>query len=246
MSDSKPTDWVESSDIGTSYAKQNGNDAEDWVKDHYDLEDRDEAICPESAHDAVDPRTGTPIEIKSCQIRDNGGRCGRFQIWDYAHDILADHGGGYIFVVHEPKVADFHVYHHRPLPASAVESMVGNWHDIDHDLRPDDAQRTDIYQTDVFSGIPERIEVPDVKEGGAATAEPAAAPDDSQMKRIKTVKQTIRKISEQHPKDWAPEGPLLAALKSEGIDERKAESALDNLAQKGEVYKPNSDGYRAL
>jgi hypothetical protein len=53
-------------------SKQNGNDAEQWVRDHYDLDPQDSAICPESAHDAVDPRTGTPIEIKSCQIYYNG------------------------------------------------------------------------------------------------------------------------------------------------------------------------------
>lgn len=134
-------------------SKANGNQAEQWVIDQYDLEGQNTDICPEHAHDAVDPRTNTPIEVKSCQIRYPAGRRGRFQIWDYAHQDLLAHDGGYIFIVHEPASDQFHVYLHRPLSGAAVDALIGNWHPIDHSLRPSDASRFDLSQSAVFTDI---------------------------------------------------------------------------------------------
>lgn len=241
MSDTSPTDWVESSDIGTSYAKQNGNAAEDWALAEYSLEPRDESICPEAAHDVVDPRTNTPIEVKSCQVYDGRGQRGRFQVWDYAHDILADHGGGYIFVVHDPSASMFRPLLHRPLSCADVAALIGNWHDIDHQLRPDDARRTDIYQSDVFSDISVDLEA--IDEAGEADIQ-TEDPTDSQHQRVQVVKDTIRKLEDQN--GVAPHGPLMAALDAKGIEESEAEATLDDLLKKGEAYQPKTDAYRVV
>lgn len=249
---------IETSDIEVSNAKQNGDAAEQWAIDHYDLAERDTDICPEAAHDAVDPRTGTPIEVKSCQIRHAGGQRGRFQLWDYAHDILAERGGGYIFVVHESRCDQFHPYFHRPLSAQAVDALISGWNDIGHDLRPDEARRTSLGQSRIFTDIQiERIapeeapEDPD-RDTEASEAEPDAATEDPeepripQMERMKETKQTIRQIEEQHDENHAPHNVVVSALAAKNIPERKAESHIEGLKKKGEIYSPQPDVYRTV
>jgi len=226
-------------------SKQNGNDAEAWVKDHYDLEDRDSEVCPESSHDAVDPRTGTPIEIKSCQIYYNGnGSRGRFQIWDYAHQELMDHDGGYIFVVHEPRTEDFHVYFHRPLSAEAVDELIGNWHPIDHSLRPDDAHRTSLGQSLVFTDIEvsriERDQSDQDPETDADTNSGAA-----QMERISEIKAAINDIEEQREDSMAPHGAVVQrVVEATGTDPDTVEHHIQELRKKGEIYSPAEGHHR--
>lgn len=247
---------VEESDIQHTGSKKNGNDAEAWVRDHYDLDPQDSDICPEYAHDAVDPRTGTPIEIKSCQIRYNGtGSRGRFQIWDYAHETLLEHGGGYIFVVHEPKTNQFHVYLHRPLDAAVVDERIGNWHPIDHKLRPDEAHRTSVGQSAVFTDIqitrlsPEEIEERNeqaAEEAPDADAEPGEDPEERipQVERVKVTKEIIEEIEEQHEDDLAPHAAVIARLQAKGLDESTADHHIEELKKKGEIYQPEADSYR--
>jgi len=226
-------------------SKQNGNDAESWVKDHYDLEDRDPDICPESAHDAVDPRTGTPIEIKSCQVRYNGnGSRGRFQIWDYAHETLLEHGGGYIFVVHEPRTEEFHVYFHRPLAAEAVDELIGNWHPIDHSLRPDDAARTSLGQSVVFTDIEvQRIERDPVDQDSETESDADADP--TQMERISEIKAAINDIEEQREDDLAPHGAVVQhVVEATGTDPDTVEHHIQELRKKGEIYSPKEGHHR--
>lgn len=225
-------------------SKQNGNDAESWVRDHYDLEGQDPDICPEAAHDAVDPRTGTPIEIKSCQIYYNGnGSRGRFQIWDYAHETLLEHGGGYIFVVHEPRTEEFHVYFHRPLSAEAVDELIGNWHPIDHSLRPDEANRTSLGQSLVFSDIQvQRIERDHVDQD-SETAEADADPP--QMERMKAAKEAVEQIEEQHDDQMAPHGAVVQqAVEESGATPDQIEHQLEELKKRGEIYMPQKGAYR--
>jgi len=227
-------------------SKQNGNDAEHWVRDHYDLDPQDSAICPESAHDAVDPRTGTPIEIKSCQIRYNGdGSRGRFQIWDYAHQELLERGGGYVFVVHEPKSDQFHVYLHRPLSAAAVDALIGNWHAIDHTLRPDTAQRTSLGQSLVFSNIQvERIE-PKKNGSGSSTADSEADQDPPQRERMIQTKEAVERIEEQHDEQMAPHGSVVQeAVKMGAGSPDQVESQIEKLKKRGEIYMPRDGAYR--
>jgi len=245
-SKSEPTDWVEQSDIHHTDAKQNGNDAEQWVQDHYGLEGQDTSICPSYAHDVMDPRTGTPGEVKSCQIRYNndGGR-GRFQIWDYAHETLLEHGGFYVFVVHEPKAEQMHVYFHRPLAASQVDALIGNWHAIDHRLRPDEAHRTELSQSAVFSDIQiSRIDPGEAEEPAAEAGEVVEEASTPQGERMETTIETIREVEAQHDEDLAPHSAVIAALESKGISESKANHDIDQLKKRGEIYEPRTSAYR--
>lgn len=226
-------------------SKQNGNDAESWVRDHYDLEEQDPDICPEAAHDAVDPRTGTPIEIKSCQIYYNGnGSRGRFQIWDYAHETLLEHGGGYIFVVHEPRTEEFHVYFHRPLSAEAVDELIGNWHPIDHSLRPDEANRTSLGQSLVFSDIQvQRIERNPEDQDSETDAD--ADSETPQMERISEIKAAINDIEEQRDDDLAPHGAVVQrVVEATGCDPETVEGSIETLRKKGEIYSPEKGHHR--
>lgn len=242
----QPLDQVEQSELGHTGSKQNGEDAESWVKDQYDLADQDESICPTAAHDAVDPRTGTPIEIKSCQVRYNGsGQRGRFQIWDYAHELLKAHGGAYIFVVHEPRTEHFHVYFHRPLSAAAVEEAVASWHAIDHKLRPDDAHRTEVSQSAVFSDIEvSRIEPEDTEEDADADHEPGEHEQKPQVERMKATKDTIREIEEQHEEDLAPHAVVVQQLEEQGLSQEQIDHHIDHLKKRGEIYQPRDGAYR--
>ena len=229
---------------GSTGSKQNGNDAEAWVIDHYDLEPRDPEVCEESSHDAVDPRTGTPLEIKSCQVRYNGnGSRGRFQIWDYAHQNLLEAGGGYIFVVHEPKTEEFTVYFHRPLSAERVDELIGNWHPIDHTLRPDDAHRTSLGQSVVFSDIEvSRIE-PDPVDQDPETDADSETP---QMERISEIKAAINDIEEQQDQnDGAPHGAVVQrVVETTGTDPDTVEHHIEELRKKGEIYSPAKGHHR--
>lgn len=236
-------------------SKQNGNDAESWVRDHYNLDGQDPDICPTSAHDAVDPRTGTPIEIKSCQIRYSGsGSRGRFQLWDYAHDILMEHGGGYIFVVHEPGIDEFHVYLHRPLSADAVDALIGNWHAIDHNLRPDDAQRTSLGQSLVFSDIQvSRLEPEEPEEeqpetdAGERPAFDADAIEErpSHVEHMKTTLEAVRTVEAQHENQLAPHGAVVQeAVDDSDLSPERVETHLQELKKVGDIYQPEKDAYR--
>jgi len=242
-----PEQWPGEPSTGS---KQNGNDAEQWVRDHYDLDPQDSDICPKSAHDAIDPRTNTPIEIKSCQIRYNGnGSRGSFQLWDYAHDILEEHDGAYIFVVHEPRCDSFEVYFHRPLSATEVASRIGNWHPIDHSLRPADAQRTELCQSAVFTDISiTRIE-PHTERGETETDEDAESGESPQVERMKETLQAIRDLEEQRDDDMAPKGEAIQrAVEATGSDPSTIEDQLEELKKMGEIYRPvpDDDFYRAV
>lgn len=226
-------------------SKENGNAAERWVREEYGLEEQDPDICPESSHDAVDPRTGTPIEIKSCQIYYNGnGSRGRFQIWDYAHQNLLDHDGGYIFVVHEPRTEEFHVYFHRPLSAEAVDELIGNWHPIDHSLRPDDAKRTSLGQSLVFTDI-EVNRIEPTSSGGEEPEEDADSGEAPQVERMKEVKEAIRDIEEQRDDDMAPHGAVVQrAVEATGSDPDTVEHHIEQMRKRGEIYSPEKGHHR--
>jgi len=227
-------------------SKQNGNDAEAWVREHYNLTEQDPEICPESSHDAVDPRTNTPIEIKSCQIRYSGGSRGRFQIWDYAHEQLLEHDGAYIFVVHEPHTEEFHVYYHRPLSAEAVDEIIGNWHPIDHSLRPDDAQRASVGQSLVFTDI-EVSRIDPTDHGGEETDADADqnSGDAPQVERMKEIKTAIRDIEEQRDDDKAPTGAVVQrAVEATGSDPDTIQHHIEELKKRGEIYQPKEGHFR--
>jgi hypothetical protein len=222
-------------------SKANGNQAERWVQEEYGLNGQDADLCPEYAHDAVDPRTGTPIEVKSCQIYYNGdGSRGRFQIWDYAHETLLEHGGGYVFVVHEPRTEEFHVYFHRPLSAEAVDGLIGNWHAIDHSLRPSEAHRTSLAQSAVFTDIGiSRIEP--TSSGGEETEEDTA----SQHETVNEIIEAIREVAEQHDSDAAPHGAVVQrVVESTGRDPEAVEHQIQELRKRGEIYSPEEGKHR--
>lgn len=223
-------------------SKANGNNAEQWVQEQYGLEGQDTDICPEYAHDAVDPRTGTPIEVKSCQIYYNGdGSRGRFQIWDYAHETLLEHGGGYVFVVHEPRSDGFHVYFHRPLSAAEVDGLIGNWHAIDHSLRPSEAQRTSLSQSAVFTDI----QIPRIDPTSSGGEETEADAEPSQHEIMNETMEAIREVQEQHNKDLAPHGAAVQrAVEATGCDPDTIEHRISELKKRGEIYCPEEDSYR--
>jgi hypothetical protein len=227
-------------------SKQNGNDAEQWVRDHYDLDPQDPDICPESSHDAVDPRTGTPIEIKSCQIYYNGnGSRGRFQIWDYAHQDLIEAGGAYIFVVHEPRTDQFEVYLHRPLSAEEVDALIGNWHPIDHSLRPDEAHRTELCQSAVFTDIQVSRITPSTNDT-ETDADSGTDQKPPQVERMKAAKEAVETIEEQHDEQMAPHGAVVQqAVEESGATPDQIEHQLEELKKRGEIYMPREGAYRA-
>jgi hypothetical protein len=239
-----PKQWPGELSTGS---KQNGNDAEQWVRDHYDLDPQDSDFCPESAHDAVDPRTNTPIEVKSCQIRYNGdGSRGRFQIWDYAHQDLLANDGGYIFIVHEPHTEGFHVYLHRPLSAEAVDELIGNWHPINHSLRPPDAVRTEVCQSAVFTNIQiERIE-PHSGSGEPDGSDPDTDTGEApQVERMEETLQSIRDIEAQHDDEMAPEGAVIQrAVEATGSDPETIQHHIEVLKKRGEIYCPREGHFR--
>jgi len=246
---------VEESDIHHTNAKQQGNDAETWVKHRYSLEGQREDQFPTFAHDVFDPRSGTPGEVKSCQIRYNGsGGRGRFQIWDYAHRELLDSGGFYVFVVHEPRVQphQMHVYFHRPLSAAAVDELIGNWHPIDHTLRPDQARRTEISQSAIFTDIDvHRITEeqahkqngsgPEESQGSDPADQEAGIP---QVERVNEIIEIIRELEAQHDEQAAEESKILAEAGKRGIDSDTAQHHIDELKKRGETYMPRDGAFR--
>lgn len=240
-----PEEWPGELSTGS---KQNGNDAEQWSITEYDLLPQDSDICPEYAHDAIDPRTKTPIEVKSCQIRYNShGQRGRFQIWDYAHETLVGHGGGYIFVVHEPRSDQFHVYLHRPLSAAHVDTMIDNWHAIDHALRPADAKRTALYQSDIFTDISvDRIDPPTTDDTDDFPSD-VIIPGPTQHERMHETIEAVKKIEEQHEAGIAPHEEVVnLAVANSGADPEEIEHQLSELKKRGEIYEAREDGYRKL
>ena len=243
-----PTDPEEYPGEPSTGSKENGNQAERWVREHYGLDGQDTDICPEYAHDAVDPRTGTPIEIKSCQVYYNGnGSRGRFQIWDYAHETLLEHGGGYIFVVHEPRSEEFHVYLHRPLSAGQVDGLIGNWHAIDHSLRPSEASRTSLAQSAVFTDIQiERIETHSGTESGEEhERNSGSGSEPPQKERMKAVKEAIRDIEAQREDDAAPHGAVVQrVVEATGTDPDTVEHHIQEMRKRGEIYSPKEGHHR--
>lgn len=238
-------------DIQSTRSKENGNDAEQWVIDEYDLDPRDPERFPESCHDVVDPRSGRPGEVKSCVVRYNcTGRRGSFQIWDYAHQQLLEHDGFYIFVVHEPRTEDFHVYFHRPLSAEQVEERINSWYEIDHDFRPDPALRTDLSQSAVFTDIsvtrldPEPEEQHDEQEADADAGEDPSGERIPQDQRVKQIKRIIERIEEQHDEDLAPEPRVLGKAQDEGIGLDAAQHQISELKKRGEIYAPEEGAFR--
>lgn len=223
-------------------SKANGNQAENWVIEEYGLEGQNPDLCPEYAHDAVDPRTDTPLEVKSCQIYYNGdGSRGRFQIWDYAHETLLEHGGGYIFVVHEPRSEGFHVYLHRPLSATAVDGLIGNWHAIDHSLRPSDAQRTSVGQSAVFTDIG----ISRIEPGSSEPEEPETDSEPSQKERMNETKNAVREVQESGDEDHAPHGAVVQrAVEATGSDPDTIEHHIEELKKRGEIYLVGDQKYR--
>jgi len=230
-------------DIQLHQAKANGNRAETWVQEEYDLDPRDPDRFPESCHDVVDPRTGRPGEVKSCQIYYNhDGKRGRFQIWDYAHELLLKHDGFYIFVVQEPRSDEFHAYFHRPLSASQVDERIGSWYEIDHRYRPDGAKRTSLGQSAIFTDITvERIEA---EENGEFDADVIETP--SQNERIMNLFAIIQKLETEHPHEKAPISDVLEAAEAEGIDRETAQHEIEQMRKRGDVYEPGEGHLRTV
>lgn len=249
---------VEESDIHHTNAKQHGNDAETWVKDRYSLEGQRENQFPTFAHDVFDPRSGTPGEVKSCQIRYNGsGGRGRFQIWDYAHRELLNSGGFYVFVVHEPRVQpdQMHVYFHRPLSAATVDELIEertSWQAIDHNLRPDQAHRTEISQSAIFTDIDiTRISEeqahkqngsdPEESQGSDPANQEAGIP---QVERVNEIIEIIRELEAQHDEQLANKSKILAEAGKRGIGPDTAQHHIDELKKRGEIYMPRDGAFR--
>lgn len=239
-------------DIASTRSKQNGEDAEQWVIDEYDLEPRDPERFPASCHDVVDPVTGRPGEVKSCVVRYNcTGRRGSFQIWDYAHQQLLEHDGFYVFVVHEPRTEEFHVYFHRPLSAEQVEERITSWYEIDHSFRPDPALRTDLSQSAVFTDIsvsriepePEE-EQANEQEADADTGEVPSGERIPQDQRVKQLKQIIEEVERKNERNLAPEPQVMGMATNRGIDPDAAQHQISELKKRGEIYAPEEGAFR--
>lgn len=240
-------------DIASTRSKQNGEDAEQWVIDNYDLDPRDPERFPESCHDVVDPVTGRPGEVKSCVVRYNTtGRRGSWQIWDYAHQELLAHDGFYVFVVHEPKVQDFHVYLHRPLSAAQVEELITSWYQIDHEFRPDPALRTDLAQSKVFSDIQVNRLDPEPEEQNGEQADEERPEFDAdvieegppQVERVKQIKDIISDIEASNTNDMAPEPRVLGMATDRGLTLDQAKHQIQELKKRGEIYEPQQGALR--
>ncbi|GAA0211255.1 hypothetical protein GCM10009000_027550 [Halobacterium noricense] len=73
--------------------------------------------------------TGTPIEIKSAQVRHNGGERGRFYLREQQHRALLDAAGFYLFVVYDPRHGHPHLGR-LLIPASIVDEFVPSWIEV--------------------------------------------------------------------------------------------------------------------
>ena len=149
-----------------------------------------------------------------------------------------------MFVVHEPKADQFHVYFHRPLSAEAVDELIGNWHPIDHSLRPSDANRTSLGQSLVFSDIQvQRIE-PDPEDQDPETDADADS-ETPQMERIKAIKTAINRIEEKNDDGLAPHGAVVQQVIEEtDADLDTVEHDIQELRKKGEIYSPREGHHR--
>lgn len=70
----------------------------------------------------------------------------------------------------------------------------------------------------------------------------AAAP--SQQRRIQTTKDIVKELMPSDGTGGAPKGKILGRLGKEGIDQNRAEHALEKLSKKGKIYQPADGEYR--
>ncbi|GGM69354.1 hypothetical protein J2752_001963 [Halarchaeum rubridurum] len=96
--------------------------------------------------DAVDPRDGTPWELKAAVVETASGRPGRFRVREHAHAQLVEHDGRYGFAVYRRVGRGIKVLRYRALPADQLP--VSAWYGSGGES--DEHDHTKIALTDVF------------------------------------------------------------------------------------------------
>ena len=83
---------------------------------------------------------------------------------------------------------------------------------------------------------------PDTKEFDIDIIE--AGTSHSQRERIRSIKEIIKRISEENDDDWAPRDDVLEMAEDNGIEAEKVQKELDQLKTKGEIYEPRNERFR--
>lgn len=106
-------------------------------------------------HDARDPDSGCPVEVKSCKRR-TGARedPGKFFIREENHRALADAGGFYVFIVYDPR-------NWKQGPVLEMEMKPARWLDtVDYGWTGNGSRRGEVVKRPPWTAVFAREDIP--------------------------------------------------------------------------------------